>query len=171
MTDMLNLGHHSPWLSSIVACLGSARLMWQFAGDGRSIRVCPTGGCTHGPRHELGYFHDGPCDHQPDRYRLRHYRHVCDARLPSGLGPDRDLSVVDGPDQRHRLSVSIHSIAAVAHDWAYLAGAARDRLHRALRDATSRSVALDLCGDGAGLALSQRVRAGNPELPQDTGAA
>ena len=32
-------------------------------------------------------------------------------------------------------------------------------------------VALDLCGDGAGLAVFQRVRAGDPELPEDTGAA
>jgi hypothetical protein len=30
--------------------------------------------------------------------------------------------------------------------------------------------ALDLCGDGAGLAVSQRVRTGDPGLPQDSGA-
>ena len=34
-----------------------------------------------------------------------------------------------------------------------------------------RFVALDLCADRAGRALSQRVRAGDPELPEDTGAA
>jgi hypothetical protein len=29
----------------------------------------------------------------------------------------------------------------------------------------------DLCGDGAGLALSQCVRAGDPDIPEDPGAA
>ena len=38
-----------------------------------------------------------------------------------------------------------------------------------IQDATVRSVALDLCGDGAAVAVLQRIRAGDPELPQNPG--
>ena len=68
-------------------------------------------------------------------------------------------------------AAGVRKAAAVAHGRRSLAGAAGDRLHRALRHEAGRRLALDLCADRAGLALPQRVRAGDPEVPQSAGAA
>ena len=61
------------------------------------------------------------------------------------------------------------TLSAVAHDRHSIAGAAGDRLYRALRHEAFRRLALDLCGDGDDRALFQHLRADYPELPQDSG--
>src|SRR5262249_47697 len=46
------------------------------------------------------------------------------------------------------------------------AGVARDRLHCPVRRETRGRLAADLCGDGDDVALSQRLRADHPVVPE-----
>ena len=85
----------------------------------------------------LATFVARPRHHQPDRQSSPALSSMF-GLLGSkpDAGPDRDLPAVHDPDQRHRLSDSaaaVRDVAAVAHDRHSLAGAAGDRLHRALR--------------------------------------
>src|SRR4029077_7499442 len=61
----------------------------------------------------------------------------------------------------------VRQAAALAHGRHRLAGHARHRLCRALWHEALGGVALDLYADRDDRALSQRLRAGHPELPQD----
>ena len=155
-------------------CRCSTRCVWKFSTTRRNIWMVSNGGAHHDFGYEFGHICSRACRHQPDRHRRRPDRDVRHARLQPDAGADRDLPAVHDPDQRHRFcdsAAAVEEVAAVAPVRLSLAGAAGDRLLRAVRQEALRCVALDLCADRADLALSQRVRAGDPELPEDTGAA
>ena len=153
--------------STISHHFGRSRACGNFRPRRRSIHRIQNGGAHHDSGYEPGYLHPVARHHQPDRDRLGHCRACsdCSARagrrgmtalfllttiLTSATGFLFPFTQLLPSHMIGILSLVLLAIACV----------------RAVRHEACRRVALDLCGDRDGLALPQRLRAGDPELPQ-----